>query len=81
MRTVAARKLKQNLRAVIQRVLETGEDHEITAHGQPTGVRLVRAGPRPKRWVTGAELMAMDIEPMSKEDRDAWKKDIEKLLA
>jgi antitoxin (DNA-binding transcriptional repressor) of toxin-antitoxin stability system len=81
MRTVGTRELKQNPQAVIQRVLETGEDHEITAYGQPTGVRLVRDEPRPKQWVTGAELMAMDIEPMSKADRDAWKKDMEGFLA
>lgn len=81
MRKIGTRELKQNPQAVIQRVLETGEDHEITTYGQPTGVRLVRDEPRPKRWITGAELMAMDVEPMSEADRDAWKKDMESFLA
>lgn len=81
MRYVATRELKQNPQSVIQRVLETGEDHEITSYGQATGVRMVRDEPRPKRWVTGAELMARDIEPLSRADRDAWQKDMEGFLA
>ncbi|GAB3171127.1 hypothetical protein GCM10027059_38780 [Myceligenerans halotolerans] len=75
MRTVGTRELKQNPQAVIQRVLETGEDHEITAYGQPTGVVLVRREPRPKRWVRGSEMP--EITPMSREDREAWKRDID----
>lgn len=56
MDSVGTRELKQNPHAVVRRVLETGEPLEVTSHGHPTGVRLVRDADAPRRWVRGADL-------------------------
>ena len=79
MRYVATRELKQNPQSVIQRVLETGEDHEITSYGKSTGVRMVRNDPRPKRWVRESEMP--EITPMSEENTDSWLRDLDDLYA
>ena len=66
MRTVGARELKQNPNSVIQRVLESGEEYEITSHGHRTGAKLVRSD-RPKAsWVPGSALA--DLPPMGREN-------------
>jgi antitoxin (DNA-binding transcriptional repressor) of toxin-antitoxin stability system len=52
MKTVGTRDLKQNPHTIIKRVLETGDDYEITAYGRPTGVRIVPDRPGPRRWVS-----------------------------
>ena len=36
MKTVGIRELKRHPGAVLRRVLESGEEYEITAHGRPT---------------------------------------------
>lgn len=56
MTSVGTRELKQNPHAVIQRVLASDEEIEITTHGRPTGVRLVRDRPRRARWISGSDL-------------------------
>ncbi|ACZ32213.1 hypothetical protein Xcel_3213 [Xylanimonas cellulosilytica DSM 15894] len=66
--TASTRELKQNPAAVIKRVLETGDEVEITAHGHPTGVRLVPDNPGgPTPWVKGSVLM--EIGPRSRTSR------------
>ncbi|MCL2595327.1 MAG: hypothetical protein FWD83_07395 [Promicromonosporaceae bacterium] len=52
---VSTRDLKQNPAQVVQRVLELG-DHVITAHGHPTGVRVVRDEGGPQQWISGTAL-------------------------
>ncbi|WP_264029744.1 hypothetical protein [Cellulosimicrobium sp. SH8] len=67
METVGTRELKQNPHTVIRRVLDTGQEIEVTAYGNPTGVRLVPdRGRRSARWVLGRDLV--DIPPMSPEN-------------
>ncbi|QJW34864.1 type II toxin-antitoxin system Phd/YefM family antitoxin [Cellulosimicrobium protaetiae] len=64
METVGTRELKQNPNAVIRRVLDTGQEIEVTAYGTPTGVRLVPdRGRRSARWVPGSDLVG--VPPMS----------------
>ncbi|QAY69368.1 type II toxin-antitoxin system Phd/YefM family antitoxin [Xylanimonas protaetiae] len=68
MHTASTRELKQNPAAVIKRVLETGDEVEITAHGHPTGVRLVPDAPGgPAPWVQGSVLM--EVRPRSRASR------------
>ena len=76
MNTIGTRDLKQNPNTVIQRVLETGEEFEITAHGHATGVRLVPAHAGPARWVSGDVLNA-DQAGMTPQDVDEWRSDVE----
>ena len=74
MHTASTRELKQNPAAVIQRVLETGDEVEITAHGHPTGVRLVpdlSGGPAP--WVRGSVLLDLSTPRASRADTEALK--------
>jgi antitoxin (DNA-binding transcriptional repressor) of toxin-antitoxin stability system len=66
MHTVGTRELKQNPHAVIQRVLASDEEIEITTHGRPTGVRLVADRPARARWVTAQALA--DLRPLAAED-------------
>lgn len=74
--TASTRELKQNPAAVIKRVLETGDEVEITAHGHPTGVRLVPDAPGgPAPWVKGTLLM--EVRPPSR----AHAQDVEELKA
>lgn len=75
MNTIGTRDLKQNPNTVIQRVLETGEAFEITAHGHATGVRLVPTHAAPARWVSGDVLNA-DQTDMTPEETDAWRADV-----
>lgn len=75
MKTVGTRELKQNPHTIIKRVLETGDEYEITAYGRPTGVRIVPDRLAPRRWVNGAGLA--DITPMSPKNAAAWHDDIE----
>lgn len=57
METVGTRELKQNPRAVIRRVLTSGQEIEVTAYGKPTGVRLVPDHGTPRsRWIRGDDL-------------------------
>jgi antitoxin (DNA-binding transcriptional repressor) of toxin-antitoxin stability system len=67
MRTVGTRELKQNPHAVIQDVLHSAEEVEITSHGHPTGVRLVPDRPTRARWVPASALRG--LTPL--EHRDA----------
>lgn len=66
METVGTRELKQNPHAVIQRVLGSDGAIEITTHGRPTGVRLVRDRPRRARWVSASDLAG--IRPLDPAD-------------
>lgn len=66
MTSVGTRELKQNPQAVIQRVLVSDEEIEITTHGRPTGVRLVRDRPRRARWVSAIDLAG--IRPLADDD-------------
>ncbi|GIG36774.1 type II toxin-antitoxin system Phd/YefM family antitoxin [Cellulomonas pakistanensis] len=66
METVGTRELKQNPQAVIQRVLSSDEEIEITTHGRPTGVRLVADRPQRARWVPAHALA--DLRPLDAED-------------
>jgi antitoxin (DNA-binding transcriptional repressor) of toxin-antitoxin stability system len=75
MQTVGTRELKQNPHTVVQRVLDSGDEFEVTSYGRPTGVRIVPAGRAPRRWVSGAALAT--VEPISAEGAAAWKADIE----
>ncbi|WP_129787624.1 type II toxin-antitoxin system Phd/YefM family antitoxin [Promicromonospora panici] len=75
MRTIGARELKQNPHAVIQHVLETGEEYEITSYGRPAGVRIVPDNRSPRRWVLGNDLA--DVPPMSPRNAAAWRADVE----
>lgn len=76
MNTIGTRDLKQNPNTVIQRVLETGEEFEITAHGHATGVRLVPAHPGPAQWVHGDVLNADELG-LAPEEAEAWRADVE----
>lgn len=73
--TVGTRELKQNPLAVIKRVLDSGEDYEITSYGRPTGARIVPDRPRAQRWVSAASLAT--VEPISPRQAAAWRADIE----
>lgn len=76
METVGTRELKQNPHAVIRRVLDTGQEIEVTAYGNPTGVRLVPdRGRRSARWVLGRDLVG--IPPMSPENVEGLVSQIE----
>lgn len=75
MNTIGTRDLKQNPNSVIQRVLETGEEFEITAHGHATGVRLVPTHAGPARWVVGDVLNA-DEPGLTPAEADAWRADV-----
>ncbi len=66
METVGTRELKQNPQAVIQRVLTSDEEIEITTHGRPTGVRLVADRPQRARWVPAHALA--DLRPLADAD-------------
>lgn len=79
MRTVGTRELKQNPHTVIQRVLDTGDEYEITNYGRPTGVRIVPDHPSPRRWVPGSNLA--DIPPMSPRNAADWRADVESAMA
>lgn len=76
MQTIGARELKQNPQSAIRRVLETGEDLEVTVYGQPTGVRLSTT-PRSRRtnWVPGAVLN--DVPPLDDEETEDLLRDLE----
>jgi antitoxin (DNA-binding transcriptional repressor) of toxin-antitoxin stability system len=76
MNTIGTRDLKQNPNAVIQRVLETGEEFEITAHGHATGVRLVPTHVGPARWVHG-EVLNVDGPGLTPAETDAWRADVD----
>jgi antitoxin (DNA-binding transcriptional repressor) of toxin-antitoxin stability system len=76
--TIETRDLEQYVDAVIQRVLATGEEYEITAHGDATGVRLAPIRPGPRRWVSSAVLNA-DEPAMTPEESEAWLADITEL--
>ena len=76
MNTIGTRDLKQNPNSVIQRVLETGEEFEITAHGHATGVRLVPTHAGPARWVRGDVLNA-DEPGLTPAEADAWLTDVD----
>lgn len=78
MKTVGTRELKQNPHAVIQRVLETGDELEITNYGRPTGARIVPDRPEPHRWISGASLA--EIPPMNPEHAASWRHDIERSM-
>jgi len=54
---IGTRELKQNPRAVIHRVLDSGDGVQVTAYGRPTGVGIVPDGSAPQRWVTGSALV------------------------
>jgi len=45
--------LKHDPQTVIQRVLESRDEFEITACGKPTGVRIVRDNLGKRRWIPG----------------------------
>jgi antitoxin (DNA-binding transcriptional repressor) of toxin-antitoxin stability system len=75
MKTVGTRELKQNPHTVIQRVLETGDEFDITNYGRPTGARIVPDRPAPRRWISGASLT--QISPLSPQQAAAWRQDIE----
>jgi antitoxin (DNA-binding transcriptional repressor) of toxin-antitoxin stability system len=76
METVGTRELKQNPNAVIRRVLDTGQEIEVTAYGNPTGVRLVPDRGRPRaRWVRGSDLAG--VAPMSRENAESLVRQIE----
>lgn len=68
MTSVGTRELRQNPHAVIQRVLASDEEIEITTHGRPTGVRLVRDRPRHARWISASDLAG--IRPLADGDAD-----------
>ncbi|MGO1522834.1 MAG: type II toxin-antitoxin system Phd/YefM family antitoxin [Nesterenkonia sp.] len=76
MQTIGARELKQNPQSAIRRVLETGEDLEVTVYGQPTGVRLSTT-PRHRRarWVPGAVLNG--VPPLDDGETEDFLRDIE----
>jgi antitoxin (DNA-binding transcriptional repressor) of toxin-antitoxin stability system len=78
MKTVGARELKQNPHTVIQHVLQTGDEYEITSYGRPTVVRIVPDVRSPRRWVPGNSLA--DIPPMSPRNAAAWRTDIESAM-
>lgn len=67
MRTVGTRELKQNPNAVIQHVLTSSEEVEITSHGRPTGVRLVPDRPARTRWVHASSLTG--LRPLDEQNR------------
>jgi len=75
MRTVGTRELKQNPQKVIQEVLSSEEEFEITSHGHPTGVRMVAARRTPRRWVPAADLES--ITPLDPREATAWQEDTE----
>lgn len=78
MSTIGTRELKQNPHTVIQHVLETGDNVEITAYGRPTGVHLGPDKPVRQRWVPGARLA--EIPPINPDNAAAWRRDIEQAL-
>ena len=78
MKTVGARELKQNPHTVIQHVLETGDEYEITSYGRPTGVRITPDSRSPRRWVRGADLVG--APPMSPSNSAAWRADVESAM-
>ncbi|MDT0303523.1 type II toxin-antitoxin system Phd/YefM family antitoxin [Streptomonospora wellingtoniae] len=81
METIGTRELKQNPQTVIQRVLESGDEFEITAYGRPTGVRLVPDHAQKRRWVSGAELMTItSASPLSPRDAASWREDVENAM-
>lgn len=75
MRTVGTRELKQNPNVVVKRVLETGEEFEITAYGRATGVKIVPDKPTKARWVPGAALAA--VAPMSRDEAEVWTAEVD----
>lgn len=76
MDTVGTRELKQNPNAVIQRVLQTGQDLEITAHGHPTGTKIVAVAAR-GRWVPAGALA--HITPMRPDNARAFADDVDRM--
>ncbi|WP_136517811.1 type II toxin-antitoxin system Phd/YefM family antitoxin [Cellulomonas telluris] len=74
MSTVGTRELKQNPQAVVRRVLETGEPVEVTAHGHPTGVRLVPDAPARRAWVRGVDLAR--IAPLDRDEAQRLHRDL-----
>lgn len=78
METIGTRELKQNPQTVIQRVLESGDEFEITAYGKPTGVRLVPDHHEKRRWIPGSDLMKIpSMSPLEPGEAAAWREDIE----
>ena len=75
MNTIGTRDLKQNPNTVIQHVLETGQEFEITAHGHATGVSLVPTHASPARWVSG-DVLNVDESGLTPDEADAWRADI-----
>lgn len=78
MKTIGTRELKQNPQSAIRRVLESGEDLELTAYGRPTGVRLSAVPQHQRsRWVSGAVLNL--ITPLPDEEAREFRRDVEEL--
>ncbi|MFD0773016.1 type II toxin-antitoxin system Phd/YefM family antitoxin [Streptomonospora algeriensis] len=78
MKTIGTCEPKQNPQTVIQRVLASGDEFEITAYGRPTGVRLVPDHREKRRWIPGSDLMKIpSTSPLSPSDAAAWREDIE----
>lgn len=76
MKTIGTRELKQNPQSAIRRVLETGDDVEVTAYGKPTGVRLSAAPTdRRSRWVSGTVLN--DVPPLADGETAKLLRDLE----
>lgn len=68
--TASTRELKQNPAAVIARVLANGQI-AITAHGRPTGVRVV-PDVSARRWISGAQLNRATPTALPEASRRAW---------
>lgn len=56
MKTVGMRELKQNPNEIIERVLESREELELTSHGRPTGVKLTPVARGRATWVSADAL-------------------------
>lgn len=76
MKTVETRELEQNPQSVIRCVLETGEEIEVTAYGEPTGIHLSTTPKNPRsRWVSGATLN--NVPPLAGDDTQELLTDLE----
>lgn len=74
MDSVGTRELKQNPNAVIQHVLRTGQELEITAHGHPTGTKIVAVAAK-GRWVPAGALA--HVTPMSPDNARTFADDVD----
>ncbi|QBI54808.1 type II toxin-antitoxin system Phd/YefM family antitoxin [Streptomonospora litoralis] len=81
MQNIGIRELQRNPQSVIQQVLESRDEFEITADGRPTGVRLVPDRYEKRRRLSGSDLMEISaMSPLEPGDAAAWRADIENAM-